>query len=169
MIKYHRIDYCPVCGTKLDEKIVKNEGLIKHCPRCDDLCFPVFHVACSMIVLDEKKENALLVKQYGKDYYVLVAGYVNQGEEPEHAVAREIKEETGLDVISLKYNKKSFRSYFFREKILFRPSYAIQYVRFLSRHFIYFNIVFNLINSNRINCGNIWTKLHNIFSNSRYY
>ncbi|UKI49289.1 MAG: NUDIX domain-containing protein [Clostridium sp.] len=36
----------------------------------------------------------------------LVAGYVNIGESLENAVKREIKEEVGLDVISLRFNKK---------------------------------------------------------------
>ena len=79
-MKYERIDYCPECGTKLEKRIMENEGVVGFCPGCKEHWFPVFNAACSMIVLDEKRENALLVKQYGKDYYVLVAGYINRGE-----------------------------------------------------------------------------------------
>ena len=114
-MKYHNIVYCPECGTKLEPRIVENEDPAGYCPKCDVLCFPVFNVACSMIVLDESRENVLLVKQYGKDYYVLVAGYVNKGEEPESTVSREILEETGLRTVSVKYNRSH---YFYPNNVL---------------------------------------------------
>ena len=107
-MKYERIDYCPECGTKLEKRIMENEGVVGFCPGCKEHWFPVFNAACSMIVLDEKRENALLVKQYGKDYYVLVAGYINRGEEPEATVTREIREETGLQTVSVKYNRSHY-------------------------------------------------------------
>ena len=37
-----------------------------------------------------------------------MAGYVNRTEQLEHAVAREIKEETGMNVSSIKFNRTSF-------------------------------------------------------------
>lgn len=39
---------------------------------------------------------------------ILVAGYVNRGEQAEHAVARELKEETGLDVTHIRFNRTKF-------------------------------------------------------------
>jgi len=45
-----------------------------------------------MIVINEQTSEILLIKQYGRPWFVLVAGYVNRGEQVEHAVGREIKE-----------------------------------------------------------------------------
>lgn len=40
--------------------------------------------------------------KYGKEYYTLVGGRLNEGETPEQAVIREVKEETGLDVVNFR-------------------------------------------------------------------
>lgn len=61
-----------------------------------------------MIVINEQTGEILLIKQYGRPHFVLVAGYVNRGEQVEHAVGREIKEETGMTVSRIKFNRTSF-------------------------------------------------------------
>lgn len=88
--------FCHECGTKLTQKELENEGMVPFCPKCEAFRFPMYNVAVSMIVINKQTNKILLIKQYGKDYYVLVAGYVNRTEQLEHAVAREIKEETGM-------------------------------------------------------------------------
>lgn len=50
----------------------------------------------------------MLIQQYGKPVYILVAGYINRGEQAENAVAREIKEETGMTVSHIKFNRTKF-------------------------------------------------------------
>lgn len=100
--------FCHECGTKLTQKELENEGIIPFCPKCEAYRFPVYNVAVSMIVINKKTDKILLIKQYGKDYYVLVAGYVNRMEQLEHAVAREIKEETGINVSQIKFNRTRF-------------------------------------------------------------
>lgn len=100
--------FCHECGTKLMQKELENEGIIPFCPKCKVYRFPVYNVAVSMIVINKKTDKILLIKQYGKDYYVLVAGYVNRIEQLEHAVAREIKEETGMNVSQIKFNRTRF-------------------------------------------------------------
>lgn len=50
----------------------------------------------------------MLIQQYGKPVYILVAGYINRGEQAENAVAREIKEETGMTVSHIKFNRIKF-------------------------------------------------------------
>lgn len=86
--------YCRQCGTKLVPKELENEGIVPYCPECGQFRFPQYNVAVSMIVINEEKDEILLIQQYGKKAYVLVAGYVSRGESLEDAVAREVKEET---------------------------------------------------------------------------
>ena len=100
--------YCDECGSRLIDK--KNEeGLInKYCPVCQKFKYPLYNVAVSMIVVDRQTNHILLIKQYGKDANILVAGYVNKGESLEEAVIREVKEETNLDVRELVFNKSKY-------------------------------------------------------------
>lgn len=50
----------------------------------------------------------MLIQQYGKPVYILVAGYINRGEQAENAVAREIKEKTGMTVSHINFNRTKF-------------------------------------------------------------
>jgi NAD+ diphosphatase len=68
----------------------------------------MYNVAVSMVVINEQTGEILLIKQYGRPHSILVAGYVNRGEQLEHAVSREIKEETGMTVSRIKFNRTSF-------------------------------------------------------------
>ena len=86
--------HCFECGTALIEKELENEGIVPYCPKCEQFRFPMYNVAVSMIVINEQTGKILLIKQYGRPHFVLVAGYVNRGEQVEQAVGREIKEET---------------------------------------------------------------------------
>lgn len=100
--------YCIECGTKLIDKALENEGVIPFCPSCNVHRFPQYNVAVSMITRDEKTDKILLIQQYGRPSYILVAGYVNRGETAEHAVAREVMEETGLHVTGIRFNRTKF-------------------------------------------------------------
>lgn len=100
--------YCMECGTKLVEKHLDNEGIIPFCETCKSYRFPVFNTAVSMIVHDSITDKILLIQQYGRPHYILVAGYVNRGENAEQAVRREIFEEVGLMVDEIIFNKTSF-------------------------------------------------------------
>lgn len=102
------MEYCVECGTKLQKKFLKNEGMIPFCPKCNAYRFPIFSTAVSMEVLSPDKKKVLLIKQYGRDRYILVAGYVNQGENAEHAVAREVKEEIGLNVEQIHFERSEY-------------------------------------------------------------
>ena len=100
--------HCRKCGAKLIEKEMKNEGIVPYCPECEEYRFPQYNVAVSMIVVNKSKDEILLIQQYGRPSYVLVAGYVNRGESLEDAVRREIKEETEMTVSELKFNRTQF-------------------------------------------------------------
>ncbi len=100
--------YCQECGTALTEKYLENEGMIPFCPKCNQYRFPMYNVAVSMIVVNKMTGKILLIKQYGRPFFILVAGYVNRTESLEHAAIREIKEETGMTVASIKFNRTRF-------------------------------------------------------------
>lgn len=103
------MNHCRECGTELTEKWLEKEGrMVPYCPRCEEFRFPLYNVGCSMIVMNRERDHIALIKQYGLSEYILVAGYINQGENAETTVVREVKEELGLDVIALKYNKSEY-------------------------------------------------------------
>lgn len=100
--------YCVECGTKLEPKALEGEGMIPYCSNCGQYRFPIFNTACSMVVFNKKKDKILLIQQYGREFYILVAGYVNKGECAEETVRREVKEEVGLNVIDITFNKSKY-------------------------------------------------------------
>ena len=79
------MQYCLFCGTKLQIRELEGEGMIPFCEKCGEYRFPVFNTAVSMIVTNTDRDKILLIKQYGRDRYILVAGYVNKGEDAEDA------------------------------------------------------------------------------------
>ena len=100
--------YCYECGAPLTEKYLEREGMVQYCPQCKQFRFPIFNTAVSMEVLSPDKTQVLLIQQYGKQRNILVAGYVNRGEAAEKTVAREVKEEVGLDVCDIHFNTSQF-------------------------------------------------------------
>ena len=102
------MNYCMHCGTKLRLAEHDGEGLVPYCPTCGEYRWPVFNTAVSMIVMNEAKDRVLLIRQYGRPHYVLVAGYVNRGEDAEDAAAREVWEELGMTVQSARFNRSRY-------------------------------------------------------------
>lgn len=100
--------YCVECGTKLIEKELEHEGIIPYCPNCKEYRFKIFNTAVSMIVTTKTLDKVLLIEQYGRKKYILVAGYINQGESAEAAACREIQEEVGLKVSRLIFQKTDY-------------------------------------------------------------
>ncbi len=101
-------NFCRECGTKLVPKELEHEGIIPYCPSCGQYRFPQYNMAVIMIVVNEEKDEILLIQQYGRPQYILVAGYVTRGESLEDAVRREIREETGMTVSHMQYNRSQF-------------------------------------------------------------
>lgn len=100
--------YCTKCGAEYQVREMEGEGNVQYCPNCQEYHFPVFNVACIMIVVDPQNKKILLIKQYGRPDYILVAGYVNRGEDAENTVVREIAEETGLKVDRIQFNRSRY-------------------------------------------------------------
>ncbi len=94
--------YCGRCGSKTE---LKKEERAAVCPQCNLVTFP--NISPAIIVAITCKNKILLAKgkNYKGDFYALIAGYVDVGESIEETVAREVKEEVGLDIWNLKYIK----------------------------------------------------------------
>lgn len=102
------MNYCMQCGTRLVIRHHDTEGEVPYCETCEAFRYPVFNTAVSMIVMNETLDRIILIKQYGKPTYVLVAGYVNKGEDAEAAAAREVLEELGMTVSSVRFNRSHY-------------------------------------------------------------
>ena len=92
--------HCPRCGERT-ERIEGEWG--KRCPRCRYEHYPHLHPA--VIVLVQDGDRVLLARKAGwaPGRYALVAGFVDNGESLEGTVAREVKEEVGVDVKDITY------------------------------------------------------------------
>ncbi len=95
--------YCMCCGSMLTTRTHPTDGPVPYCESCGDYRYPVFSTAVSMIVMNPEKSEMILIRQYGQDYDVLAAGYVDKGETAEKAVRRELMEELGLRVQTMQF------------------------------------------------------------------
>ncbi|TXR51342.1 NAD(+) diphosphatase [Reinekea thalattae] len=100
--------HCIECGAKLSEKQHPEEGVIPYCLACEAYRFPIFNTAVSLIILDEQEEKTLFIEQYGREGFILVAGYISKGESAEQTAAREVKEEVGLAIENIRFNKSEY-------------------------------------------------------------
>lgn len=91
--------YCGVCGAPME----LHTEISKRCTHCGKEVWP--QLATAVIVFIHRGDEALLVRgrNFAGDFYGLVAGFVETGETLEEAVAREVKEETGLDIARIRY------------------------------------------------------------------
>lgn len=94
--------YCSLCGGKMKEA---SEISLK-CESCGREIWPALSPAIVVLVTRNDGKEALLVHAANfkrKEMYALVAGFVETGESLEQCVAREIKEETTLEVSDIRY------------------------------------------------------------------
>lgn len=91
--------YCGLCGGMMH----MHTEISKKCERCGNEIWP--QISPAVICLIRRGEKVLLVRarNFRGNYYGLVAGFVETGESLEQAMAREIREETGLEVSNLRY------------------------------------------------------------------
>lgn len=91
--------YCTSDGSLLE----RTGDISKKCPVCGREYFPALYPA--VVVLVTKGDKALLVhaKTFKERVHALVAGFVETGESLEECVAREVKEETSLEITDIRY------------------------------------------------------------------
>lgn len=94
--------YCCQCGGPLiDDKF----ETARTCVLCNESIYPT--ISPAMIVLIQKGDSILLAKHHQRntDLYTCLAGFVEPGETIEECVAREIREEVGIEVTNIKYHE----------------------------------------------------------------
>ena len=95
--------FCPDCGGRLIKKSIGDEGEIPFCESCGRPWFS-FSYPCVICLLTDGAGNYALIRQtYATKNYVCVAGFIKEQETAEQTAAREICEETGLEVLNMRY------------------------------------------------------------------
>ena len=100
---HNRHKFCSLCGH---ETFVKRGGQVRHCSKCDADHYPRTDPVVMTVV--SYKDWCLLGRSQGwsssTNRYSALAGFVDQGESIEEAVAREVKEEAGISVKNIRYH-----------------------------------------------------------------
>ena len=104
----HEFKFCPNCATELQFLTVEEDGGPKQrlrCPVCDYTHWnnPT-PVLAAVIECADQGGQVLLARNaaWPTKFYGLITGFMEAGESPEEGVAREIAEETSLQVDALK-------------------------------------------------------------------
>ncbi len=99
--RQHR--FCGRCGTPTE--LAAHERA-RRCPKCGLSAYPRLSPAVIVLVTrGEHEERALLAwsRRWATPVYSLLAGFVEPGEDLEEAVAREVLEETAIQVSEIRY------------------------------------------------------------------
>lgn len=96
-----QMKFCPKCGNSLT--LHEKPNIHKSCANCQNEIWP--QIATAIIVRITKGDEILLVRAHNFQgaFYGLVAGFLEIGENLEECVAREVREETGLEIQNLHY------------------------------------------------------------------
>ncbi len=94
--------YCGACGTALEDAQGPDSGG-RQCPGCKRLHFP--RISPAVIVLITRGDTILLARnaRFPGKRFSLIAGFVEAGETLEETIAREVREEAGIEVDSMVY------------------------------------------------------------------
>jgi NAD+ diphosphatase len=97
---YHGHAYCGRCGTPTE---LSGTEMARTCPACGALHFP--RVTPAVIMLVERDGELLLARnrRFAGPFHSVLAGFVEPGETLEQAVAREVREEVGVEVTDIRY------------------------------------------------------------------
>lgn len=92
--------HCGRCGTATE---TSDADRARVCPSCGLRSYP--RLTPAVIMLIRRGEQVLLAhgRQFPARFYSALAGFVEPGEDLEHAVAREVREEVGIEIGDIRY------------------------------------------------------------------
>jgi NAD+ diphosphatase len=101
MLNWHRRHrFCSNCGAPTDSR---EAGHTRRCPRCATEHHPRTDPVVIMLVTDGDRTLLGRQAQWPAGRYSALAGFVEPGESLEEAVAREVREEAGVQVADVRY------------------------------------------------------------------
>ena len=95
--------FCPQCGGRLTQKKIGDEGEVPFCGDCNRPWFGFSYPCVICLLTDGAGKYALIRQTYATRNYVCVAGFIHEGETAEQTAVREVREETGLEVLNMRY------------------------------------------------------------------
>ena len=100
----HEFRFCPACATPLVLRAQREDGGEKarlRCPACD---FTHWNNPTPVLAAVVEYQGRILLARnaaWAGRMFALITGFMEAGETPTEGIAREIREETGLDTLSL--------------------------------------------------------------------
>lgn len=92
--------HCGRCGTEMVEE---QPDVLRECPQCGFFTYPRISPAVIMSVIKDDKILLGRSPRFPDQMFSVLAGFVEAGETLEQAVAREVKEEVGIDICNIQY------------------------------------------------------------------
>lgn len=92
--------FCPRCGARLQPGEKETAML---CPECGNMIFPRIEPCVIMLVSRGNEILLALHRNRNINFHSCLAGFIEAGESAEHAVRREVMEETGIRVRNVRY------------------------------------------------------------------
>jgi NAD+ diphosphatase len=102
MTWYAQNKFCGRCG---EHTVLKGDERAIICPSCQTTIYPKISPAIIVAILCNDKILLASGVNFRSNFYSLVAGYADIGESLEDTVAREVKEEVGIDIKNIRYYK----------------------------------------------------------------
>ncbi len=99
--------FCPMCASALAPSEQQEDGGLKTRMRCTGCDFTHWNnptpVLAAVIECSDREGRLLLARNaaWTARMFALITGFMEAGESPQEGMAREVKEETSLDVVSM--------------------------------------------------------------------